>query len=177
MKSARSWVSLFALLLLNVSCSNDAATSTKDAADLPQSEADLQAPRAAVTPVISQRTYTSGNAIVKVTGSFQVDATIPINTQASTSDGEMTWLQFGASGSAEPNSLVTISPDEVGLSASLGKKTALAGADACEGSMQVSETLISGKYRCVDAASHDPEQTSGFGVGKVTIDISFTAGS
>lgn len=179
MKSPLPWVSLFALLTLNVSCSDDTATTTSndDASDLPQSEADLMASRAPTTPAISKRSYTSGSAIVKVSGSFQMDATIPINTQASYSDGEMTWLQYGASGAAEPSSLMTVSPSEIGVSATLGKKTALAEAAACQGSMKVEDKLVSGKYKCVDAASHDPEQTSAFGVGKVTMEVTFTAGS
>ena len=177
MRSPLSLVSLLALLVMTVSCSDNTASSGEDAADLPQSEAELLASRVPTTPVISPRAYTSGSAIVKVTGSFQVDAEIPINTQASTSDGEMTWLQYGASGAETPNSLVTISPSEVGLSATLGKKTALAGADACKGGMKVTDKLVSGNYKCIDAASHDPAETSNFGVGKVTIEISFTAGT
>ncbi len=177
MNSHLRMVSLFALLATNLSCSDNTATNRDDTGGLPQSEAELLASRAPTTPVISARSYTSGSAIVKVAGSFQVDAEIPINTQASLSDGEMTWLQYGASGAETPNSLVTISPSEVGLSATLGKKTALAGADACEGSMKVTDILISGSYKCIDAASHDPGETSNFGMGKVTIEIAFTAGS
>lgn len=169
MKSLLRWVSLLALLVLNLSCS--------DKADLPQSEAQLLASRAPATPVISPRTYTSGSAKVTVTGSFQVNAEIPINLQASLSDGEATWLQYGASGAETPNSLMTISPSEVGLSVTLGKKTALASADACKGNLSVTDKLISGKYQCKDATSHDPAVTNNFGMGKVTIDVSFTAGS
>jgi hypothetical protein len=177
MKSHLPLVSLLALSVLNVSCSDNTVSSGEVTADLPQSEAELLASRTPATPVISARSYTSGSAIVKVTGSFQVDAEIPINTQASHSDGEMTWLQYGASGAETPNSLVTVSPSEVGLSATLGKKTAIAEAGACTGSMNVTDKLVSGSYKCVDAASHDPGVTSNFGMGKVTIEISFTAGS
>lgn len=177
MKSPLSLASLFALLVVTVSCTDNTAGSGEDAADLPQSEAELLASRAPTAPVISARGYTTGSARVKVTGSFQVDAEIPINTQASLSDGEMTWLQYGASGAETPSSLVTVSPSEVGLSAGLGKKTALAGANECKGSMSVTDKLVSGSYKCVDVASHDPNETRNFGVGKVDMEISFTAGS
>jgi len=170
-------VVLLALLAVVAACSGDSPGGQPETADPPQSEAELLASRTPTTPVISARSYVSGSAIVKVTGSFQIDAEIPINTQASLSDGEMTWLQYGASGAETPNSLMTISPTEVGVSAALGKKTALAEAGACTGSMKVTEKLVSGSYKCVDATSHDPGQTSNFGMGKVTMEISFTAGS
>jgi hypothetical protein len=87
-------VALLALLAAVTACSGDAPGGQAETAGLPQSEAELLASRTPTTPAISARSYTSGSAIVKVTGSFQIDAEIPINTQASLSDGEMTWLQF-----------------------------------------------------------------------------------
>src|SRR5690348_16502606 len=65
----------------------------------------LVAPLAAQTdgfPTISGRQFTGGSAKVTVTGSTTITKEIPINTVASFSDGESTWLQFGASGAAEP---------------------------------------------------------------------------
>ena len=108
-----------------------------------------------------------------MTGSFKVNAVIVLNTQASFSDGEMTWLQFGESGSAAPNSLITVSPDEIGVSASRGKQIALASADACKGSMTVVGVTITGHYTCKSVTSHDP----GAGMGKVDIEVRFTAKS
>ncbi|MEO7474226.1 MAG: hypothetical protein ABIY46_02735, partial [Gemmatimonadales bacterium] len=70
----------------------------------------LPAPAPAQTsgfPSISERQFTGGSAKVTVTGSTTIAQEIPLNTQASYGDGEMTWLQFGASGSAEPNALIT----------------------------------------------------------------------
>ena len=55
-------------------------------------------------------------------GTFTMDAEIPINAQASYSDGTMTWFQFGASGAAEPNSLITYGDNqEIGIQAGQGK--------------------------------------------------------
>ena len=75
----------------------------------------LTASAGAPLPVISGRTYGTGSAKVKVTGAFQFDAVIPINKQASFSDGEMTWIQYGDSGSEQPNLLVTVSLQELGF--------------------------------------------------------------
>ena len=58
-------------------------------------------------PPISARQFTAGSIEVRVTGSQTIDETIPINVPASIGDGEVTWLQYGASGSESPNSLIT----------------------------------------------------------------------
>src|SRR5262245_51584408 len=62
-------------------------------------------------PVTSDRKYTSGSITLKATGSLQINQAIANNIPASVSDGEMTWLQFGVSGSAPPNALVTYGAD------------------------------------------------------------------
>ena len=46
-------------------------------------------------PTISARQYSGGSAKVTVSGSATIDQEIPLNSQASYSDGEVTWLQFG----------------------------------------------------------------------------------
>ena len=125
-------------------------------------------------PVIGVRTYIAGSAAVTVTGAFEIRADIPINTQASMSDGEMTWLQYGDSGSAEPNMLLTVSPFEVGFGVAKGKAIATAGAADCTGDMVVTGVSIIGKYSCEGVASYDP--TTGQ-MGKVDIDIKLTAQS
>lgn len=125
-------------------------------------------------PVISARTYVAGSATVTVTGSFQVKAEIPINQQASLSDGEMTWLQYGASGSETGDVLVTVSPYEIGVSVGLGKKTATAGAEDCSGKIDVTARQVTGRYTCPGITSHDPRE---MGLGKVNIEIRFTAAS
>jgi hypothetical protein len=123
-------------------------------------------------PVISPRGYVGGSANVSVTGAFQVNADIPINKQASTSDGQMTWLQYGVSGAAEPNMLLTVSSYEVGFGVSKGKATATAGAEDCTGDMVVGERQINGKYSCKGVTSYDPGTGQ---MGEVDIEIRFTA--
>ncbi|MEO7477360.1 MAG: hypothetical protein ABIY46_18735 [Gemmatimonadales bacterium] len=134
-------------------------------------------------PAISQRAYTGGSIKVRVTGSFTIDAEIPINAKASYSDGEMTWLQFGASGAAEPNALITYNTEsgETGINAAKGKPTATAGFFAgeksgCSGKAVVTPTLITGDYTCLGVASYDPAKGLK-GMGKVDIKVKFTAAS
>jgi hypothetical protein len=125
-------------------------------------------------PVVSARTYIAGSAAVTVTGAFQIKADIPINTKASISDGEMTWLQYGDAGSEEPNMLLTVSPYEVGFGVARGKAIATAGAGDCTGDLVVTGVSIIGKYSCEGVTSYDP--TTGQ-QGKVDIDIRLTAQS
>lgn len=131
-------------------------------------------------PTISRRQYTGGSAKVTVTGSAKIDTEIPINTQASFSDGESsTWLQFGASGSAEPNALITYGETkEIGITVGKGKLSATGGImpgekSDCAGTVKVTETLISGEYTCKGLTSYVP----GEGMGKVDIKVTFTAKS
>jgi hypothetical protein len=123
-------------------------------------------------PTIGARSYVGGSAKITVTGSFQVNADIPINKQASMSDGEMTWLQFGASGSEEPNMLLTVSSYEVGFGVARGKATATAGAEDCTGDIVVAERQINGKYSCKGVTSYDPSTGQ---MGTVDVEIQFTA--
>ena len=123
-------------------------------------------------PVISKRNYSAGNAHVVVTGSFKFTADIAINLQASFSDGESTWLQYGASGSDAPNALITVSPTEIGIIVAQGKPRATAGDDTCQGKLDVTALSVSGHYVCKGVASYDPRSGQ---MGTVNIDISLTA--
>lgn len=130
-------------------------------------------------PVISARNYTGGSARIMVTGSTQIDAEVPINTQASISDGEATWIQYGASGAATPNALITLHDGELGFGVGKGKVTVTAGIMEggdiqCSGKTNVTPALVSGKYTCPDIVSYDAATGA---MGKVTIEISFTARS
>lgn len=123
-------------------------------------------------PKISLRAYVGGSAKVTVSGAFKINADIPINKQASMSDGEMTWLQYGVSGAAEPNMLLTVSSYEVGFGVSRGKAMATAGAGDCTGDIVVGERQINGKYICKGVTSYDPSTGQ---MGTVDIEIQFTA--
>jgi hypothetical protein len=130
-------------------------------------------------PTISGRTFTGGSAKVTVTGSTKITQEIPLNTVASFSDGESTWLQFGASGSADPNALITYSQTkEIGITIGQGKFIATGGImygekPQCSGNVSVTATLVSGQYKCSGITS---KQASG-GMGEVNIEVTFTAKS
>ena len=131
-------------------------------------------------PAISTRQFVGGSVKMTVTGSIQIDQEVPINTKASYGDGEMTWLQFGASGSDAPNALITYGETgETGINVGKGKLTATGGImpgerSECTGTVQVTATLVSGQYSCVGVTSYDPRTG---GMGKVNIKVEFTAKS
>ena len=132
-----------------------------------------------VVPTVSARTFTAGSAKVTVSGSFQMDQDIPINDKASFGDGEMTWIQFGASGADAPNALITYQVGEIGIIIGKGKFTATAGVIAgetpqCTGNSDVTPALVSGHYTCIGIASYNPATGK---MGKVDIEILFTASS
>ncbi|HET7241252.1 MAG TPA: hypothetical protein VFI77_08830 [Gemmatimonadales bacterium] len=127
-------------------------------------------------PPISQRQFTGGSAKVTVTGSFTIDQEIAINTQASFGDGGSTWLQFGVSGAAEPNILITYG--ETGVIVGKEKWSATGGITPgeksdCAGTVKVTPTLVSGEYTCRDITSYQP----GKGMAKVDIKVAFSARS
>jgi hypothetical protein len=130
-------------------------------------------------PTISARQYTGGSTMLTVSGSARIDQEIPLNHQASYSDGEMTWLQFGASGSEAPNALITYGENqEIGISVGKGKfivtGSIMSGEKSqCSGKVQVTKTEISGDYTGAGVASYDPAT----GMGKVDIKVRFTAKS
>jgi hypothetical protein len=131
-------------------------------------------------PVISERQFTGGSAKVTVTGFTKIDEDIAINAKASYGDGEMTWLQFGVSGSEEPNAVITYGETgEIGITVGKGKLIATGGIipgekSQCSGKVQVTPTLISGEYTCAAVASYDAATGK---MGKVDIKVRFTAKS
>jgi hypothetical protein len=131
-------------------------------------------------PAISTRYFAAGSAMVIVTGSHSIREEVPINAQASFGDGEMTWLQFGVSGSDKLDVLITYAADrEIGITIGRGKVIATGGImrgeeSECSGKVEVTGTLISGEYRCKGVTSHDPATGK---LGEVDMTVSFTARS
>ena len=129
-------------------------------------------------PKISGRSFVGGSAKVTVTGSFQIDADVAINAKASFGDGESTWIQFGASGAAEPNALITYGDQGIGILVGVGKNSATAEPSAensgCTGEVNVTASLVAGQYTCRGVTSYNP--TTGK-MGKVNITVRFTATS
>jgi hypothetical protein len=181
------YASLAPLLLIASGCSGTSDGNPAGATDVAPDGAAAQGSNASVSgpqanasapdvPVISARNYVSGSAKTKVTGTFSIDEDIAINTQASISDGSMTWLQYGASGAETPNILVTVNKDlnEIGINVGKGKPTSTVTAADCKGGMEVADKLVTGHYTCKGAASYDPRSGA---MGQVDIEVSFTAGS
>ncbi len=142
----------------------------------------LAAPAAAQAdtfPTISQRQYTGGSAKVTVTGSTRISQEVPINTQASFGDGESTWLQFGVSGAADPNVLITYGETkETGIIVGQGKFIATGvitpgEKNQCSGKATVTANLITGEYACRGVTSKNPDGS----LGTIEIKVSFTAKS
>ena len=132
-------------------------------------------------PKISQRTYVDGSAKLVVTGAFAINEDVAINKPASISDGESTWLQFGASGSAQPNVLITYSEThEIGIIIGKGKLTATTGItpgaehSECTGKAEVTPKLVSAKYTCRGVTSYNPATGK---MSMVDIEVTFTAKS
>jgi hypothetical protein len=135
-------------------------------------------PAAGQFPAISAGQYSVGSAKVTVQGAVQIDQDVPINPQASFSDGEMTWLQFGVSGSADPHALITYGASkEIGVSVGKGKFIVTAGIapgepPQCTGKTDVTGSLVSGRYSCKAITSHDGATGK---LGTVDIEVVFTA--
>lgn len=125
-------------------------------------------------PAISERMYLGGSAKVVVTGAFAYDAEIEINTKASYSDGEKTWLQFGDSGSPDPNLLITYGDGSLSVSADRGSDTSIGESPACSGWTKVEASAIEGEYRCKGIASYN---TRTHQMGTVDVTVRFTAKS
>ena len=125
-------------------------------------------------PPISARQFASGSAKVTVSGSFQIDEDVAINTAASVGDGEMTWLQFGNSGSDVPNALITFQNGDFGIIVGAGKSSATGESPQCAGKVEVTGALVSGNYACVGVVSFDRAKGK---MGKIDIKIRFTAKS
>lgn len=127
---------------------------------------------AAKIPAVSTRSYGGGSAKLTVTGSFRIDQDVDLNTKASYSDGEYTWLQFGASGSDSANVLVTIGADGFGIGPGLGKDGAIAEGEHCKGKIEVTASLVSGTYTCKGVTSYN---TGTRKMGTIDLTIQFTA--
>ena len=131
-------------------------------------------------PVLSARQFTSGSAKLIVTGTFSINEDVAINAQASFGDGTATWIQFGNSGSAQPNALITYGDTkEIGITVGRGKLIATGGImpgepSQCSGKVDVKDKLIEGRYTCKGVSSYDPATSK---MGKVDIEITFTAKS
>ncbi len=155
--------------------------SSLAAAGLVLAAASPMAGQTAAFPPISARQFTGGSVKMVVRGPVPIDQEVAINTQASLSDGGMTWLQFGASGAETPNALITYAADsgELGVSVAKGKYGITAGitpgeTPQCSGKTDVTGNSISGDYACKGVTSYDAATGK---MGKADVEVRFTAKS
>jgi|SRR5688572_3706053 hypothetical protein len=131
-------------------------------------------------PPISARQFVSGNIQIKVIGTFAMNETVALNTVASVGLGDMTWLQYGVSGSAQPEALITFNDtNEIGILVAHGKLQATSGVGGnekpwCKGKVDVTAKRITGQFTCESVTSYDQGTKK---MGKVTIEVTFTAES
>jgi hypothetical protein len=161
----------------------DAAGDATAEDGAPQSEAELMRQAAIEAglpmsdveiPFISARTYTSGHIQVTVSGHFDIDASPELNTQASISDGEYTWIQYGASGSEAPNATVTIGQGDMGISVGVGRYVATGTSTECTMTTEVTATRVSGHFTCPKVTGSSQADGS---MGDVSIEVEFDASS
>jgi hypothetical protein len=131
-------------------------------------------------PPISARQFVSGNIHIKVTGAFAMNETVALNTMASIGLADMTWLQYGVSGSAQPEALITFNDtNEIGILVAHNKLQATGGVGGnekpwCTGKVDVTAKGITGQFSCASVTSYDQGTKK---MGKVKIEVRFTAES
>jgi hypothetical protein len=125
-------------------------------------------------PVISARTYTAGHARLRVRGHFDIDASPALDTKASISDGEYTWIQYGTSGSEAPNATVTIGNGDMGVSVAVGRNVATGTSTDCSMTTSVTAARVAGRFTCPKITGYNQADGS---MGDVKIEIDFEASS
>jgi hypothetical protein len=163
--------------------SNEAQQDEARQDKAPQDEAELmrQAAIEAGLPmpdeeiaVISDRTYKVGHMQLTVSGFFDINANVALDTRASiTSDGH-TWIQFGASGEEPPNATVTVGGGDMGIGVAVGRYVATGTTIECEITIDVTPTRISGHYSCPKVTGYNQADRS---MGDVRIEVDFEATS
>ncbi len=178
--SIQSMLAVLVALAL-AGCGSDAPDSTGsapgDAAAFDQ-DAGPAAGNSGDALAISSRTYTGGSVQVKITGFFPVDGTQQLNLPASLTDDDQTWLQYGVSGAPELNVLFTNSTSmaEHGLTIGVGPHTltAVSTSGECETKVEVTPTLVAGRFSCKGTTAYDKQTGQ---MGEVDLEVEFDARS
>ena len=135
-------------------------------AGIPMSDIDI--------PVVSARTYVSGQMRIDVSGHFDIDGVIELDRVASISDGDYTWLQYGTSGGEAPNATVTIGGGDISVSVAVGRYVATATSTQCEMETDVTPTTVAGHFTCPEVTGYNQEDRS---MDNVAIEVEFDAGT
>ena len=122
----------------------------------------------------AERYYKGGSARVTLTGAFEFDGELPLDTNASyTADDGQTWIVYGDQTPGKLNVIFTYNDYGYGLGVGEGARVAIAEGDLCEGDLEVTATTVSGRYTCPSVDSGG----SRVGMATVSISVEFTAGS
>ena len=111
---------------------------------------------------------------MKVSGFFDIDASPALDTKASISSGDYTWIQYGASGEAAPNATVTIGNGDIGISVAVGRFVATGTTIECKITTDVTPAKVSGHYSCPKVTGYNQADRS---MGDVKIEVDFEATS
>lgn len=183
------WIPMVVIGVSLASCgasTDESADTAEDEAaqnEAPQDEAELMRQAAIEAglpipdeeiPVVSPRTYKVGHIQVNVSGFFSINASPALDTKASISDGEYTWIQYGASGEAAPNVTVTIGQGDMGISVAVGRYGATGTTIECEITTEVTPTKVSGHYSCPKVTGYNQADRS---MGEVKIEVDYEATS
>ncbi|HEX5766515.1 MAG TPA: hypothetical protein VFY27_13195 [Woeseiaceae bacterium] len=125
-------------------------------------------------PVVSARTYVSGQMEIDVSGHFEIDGVMELDRVASISDGDYTWLQYGTSGGEAPNATVTIGGGDISVSVAVGRYVATATSTECEMETDVTPTSVTGHFNCPEVAGYNQDDRS---MENVAIEVEFDAGT
>jgi hypothetical protein len=125
-------------------------------------------------PVVSARTYVSGQMKIDVSGHFDIDDVIQLDPVASISDGDYTWIQYGTSGGEAPNATVTIGGGDISVSVAVGRYVATAASTDCEMETDVTPTSVTGHFTCPEVSGYNQADRS---MDNVAIEVEFDAGT
>ena len=128
----------------------------------------------AVVPDVSARTYVTGRIQLNVTGHFSINASPALDTRASISDGDYTWIQFGDSAGAAPNATITIGNGDMGVSVAVGRYVATGTSTECTMHTTVTPTTVTGHFTCPKVTGYNQADGS---MGDVAIEVDFEANS
>jgi hypothetical protein len=125
-------------------------------------------------PVISNRTYQAGHMNLKVSGFFDIDASLALDALPSISSDGNTWIQYGKSGEAPPNATFTVGNGDMGISVGVGRFVATGTTIECEITTEVTPTRVAGQLSCPKVTGYNQETRA---MGDVKIEADFEATS
>jgi hypothetical protein len=129
-------------------------------------------PPAQRIPRIPDGNFGFGSATGSVTGAVSFSIALPIDVDKAYAKDGLAWIAFGAPGDLRAI-LVTFDEPENSVAMSTGSATVLGTGSQCTFDVTVANKQVSGRIVCPDADAYRGADL----IGRVSIDVSFTAGS